>query len=442
MGNWIQLLAQLVASILERAFGTKPNTLLTITGIIGGVAAILAALPSSVIPAKYQPYLISAAGFFSVLAGALGYGKGTTPPPLAPPLNQTNVKPLSPRFNCHPYVKRLAAGVPTASGAWEVDDLCAAYEWPTGLKGGGTIGIVELGGGWVQSDIDAYFQSIDQPSPSLTDVSVDGTKNSPGNDNDMEVALDIEVAGAAYFVATGKPATIRVYWSQDIASAVAKASKDGCAVCSISWGADEAAWGSEACKQMDAAAKAATDAGMVVFAASGDNDSSDGGRNAANVDCPASCPHVVGCGGTSKTASSETVWNNNPGKTDGSGTGGGYSTIFPAQAWQVDIPPAPKGLGRMVPDLAANADPDTGYLIFQGGQQQIVGGTSAVAPLYAGLFAAWGRKVGFISTRLWDHPASFTLITTGGNGQYEAGPKPSPCTGLGVPIGKKLSQIF
>ena len=145
---------------------------------------------------------------------------------------------------------------------WTVPDICAAYEWPTGLKGGGTIGIVELGGGWVQSDIDAYFQSIDQPSPSLTDVSVDGTKNSPGNDNDMEVALDIEVAGAAYFVATGKPATIRVYWSQDIASAVAKASKDGCAVCSISWGADEAAWGSEACKQMDAAAKAATDAGI------------------------------------------------------------------------------------------------------------------------------------------------------------------------------------
>ena len=58
----------------------------------------------------------------------------------------------------------------------------------------------------------------------------------PQNDADGEVALDIQVAGAAYAVATGKAANIRVYWSQDITKAIIAATSDGCDVCSISWG--------------------------------------------------------------------------------------------------------------------------------------------------------------------------------------------------------------
>ena len=92
---------------------------------------------------------------------------------------------------------------------WSVPGLCAAYNWPKGLAGGGVIAIVELGGGWVQSDIAAFFQSVNQPSPQITDVSVDGTLNNPNqnvgsaDDPDYEVALDIEVSGAAYYAATG-----------------------------------------------------------------------------------------------------------------------------------------------------------------------------------------------------------------------------------------------
>ena len=208
------------------------------------------------------------------------------------------------------------------------------------------IAIVELGGGWVASDIDAFFKSIGQPTPSVTDVSVDGTKNTPGQsgsagDDDYEVALDIEVSGAAYYAATGHAATIRVYWSQDIGTAVQKAQADGCDVCSISWGSDEANYGATAAQQMETIAEAAVAAGMIVFAAAGDNDSSDGGTTPANVDCPSSCPHAVGCGGTTKTATAEMVWNDNPGKTDGEGTGGGYSTLFPVQSFQIGAPPAP-----------------------------------------------------------------------------------------------------
>ncbi len=340
---------------------------------------------------------------------------------------------------------------PYSKGAelpFAVPDLCSAYSWPTDLAGGGVIAIVELGGGWVQADIDAFFTSIGQPSPQVTNISVDGTQNSPGADADVEVALDIEVAGASYYAATGRPATIRVYWATDIATAVQAATNDGCDVCSISWGSDEANWGAVQAQAMEAAATSATTAGMVVFAAAGDNDSSDGGPTPANVDVPASCPHVVACGGTTKTSTSETVWNNDPGKSTGEGTGGGYSTIFPVQAFQIGAPPPPAnrplstGTGRMVPDVSADADPDTGYQIYVHGAPTVVGGTSAVAPLYAGLFASFGTKLGFVTATLWQNQGCFTDITKGNNGEYKALPGPDPCTGIGTPIGTLLAELF
>src|SRR5579863_4460003 len=106
-----------------------------------------------------------------------------------------------------PYFKlrkpHVGAAAAPAGGPWSVPDLCTAYNWPTKLSGGGILAIVELGGGWVQADMDAFFQSISQPTPQITDVSVDGTKNNPNQsvgsseDPDYEVALDIQVAGAA-----------------------------------------------------------------------------------------------------------------------------------------------------------------------------------------------------------------------------------------------------
>jgi kumamolisin len=351
------------------------------------------------------------------------------------------------RPNVRPYFKRLdPAARPAAAhhtGPWSVPDLCKAYHWPTKQPGGGVIGIVELGGGWVQSDMKQFFDGIGQPVPNITDISVDGTTNTPNpapDSPDGEVALDIQVAGAAYYVATGHAAKIRVYWAQDIATAVRAATADGCDVCSISWGADEAAWGTSAANDMEAAAAAATAAGMIVFAASGDNDSSDGGPNRANVDLPASAPHVIGCGGTMKTSSSETVWNEDPGNPSGEGTGGGYSTIFkPMPLWQAG---APHGPGRMVPDVAADADPNTGYNIVLNGAQVPIGGTSAVAPLYAGLFAAFGTKLGFVTPELYLNHLCFNDITSGDNGAFRARPGPDPCTGIGSPNGAKLATLL
>jgi kumamolisin len=355
--------------------------------------------------------------------------------------------PHTRRFGCRPYFKLPEDPAAAAATAWNVPDLCAAYSWPTGKAGGGVIAIVELGGGWVAPDMDSFFQSLGQPTPSITDVSVDGTENTPGqSDDDYEVALDIQVSGAAYYAATGQPATIRVYWSQDIGTAVEKAASDGCDVCSISWGSDEANFGTAAAEQMESTAESAVAEGMTVFAASGDNDSSDGGPNPANVDCPSSCPHVVGCGGTTKTSTEETVWNNDPGQTNGEGTGGGYSTIFPVQSFQIGAPPAPAstpyGKGRMVPDVCADADPNTGYNIFVHGSSTVVGGTSAVAPLYAGMFAAIGTKLGFVTPTLWEHQKAFNDITVGNNGFYSAAVGPDPCSGIGSPIGTSIAGLF
>ena len=361
-------------------------------------------------------------------------------------------QPIGPH-SIKPYFKYLEKphGEAAAAATWKVPDLCKAYDWPNPNKdehepppGGGVIGIVELAGSWNPDDLAAFFKHSfpgeNVPLPQIENVSVDNAQPTTGkNDADAEVALDIQVAAAAYYVATGKPARIRVYWAKDIAPAVRKAADDGCDVFSISWGADEANWGPQAAQDMEAAALYATTKGMVVFAASGDNDSSDGGPTPANVDLPAACPHVIGCGGTKKTKTKETVWNDDPGNAFGEGTGGGYSTIFPMPPWQAG---APHGPGRMVPDVAANADPVTGYEIVLYGKMQAVGGTSAVAPLYAGLFAAFGSSLGFVLPELWKNHLCFTDVQEGDNGKFRARIGPDPCTGMGSPIGDKLEKLF
>jgi hypothetical protein len=182
---------------------------------------------------------------------------------------------------------------------------------------------------------------------------------------------------------------------------------------------------------------------MVIFAAAGDNDSSDGGPAPANVDLPASAPHIIGCGGTMKPRGEdevETVWNNSPGSPDGHGTGGGFSRFFPKiPQWQIGDPHGP---GRVVPDVAANADPNTGYQIFVSGQPVIVGGTSAVPPLYAGLFAAFGEKLGFVTPDLYLNQTCFNDIREGDNGAQRARIGPDACTGLGSPIGTRLAKLM
>ncbi len=207
----------------------------------------------------------------------------------------------------HPYF--IAHDGPVSDEAtWAVPELCKAYDWPkpNDVAGGGTIALIHLGGGWLPGDIKKFFaaQGLAGMAPKVTDRPVNGAPGnsdcSPPNEADFEVALDIQLTGGAYAVATGKPATIRVYWAKDLATGLRAATADGRDVVCVTWGADEQSWGRPATDAFNEAAKAAIDNDMIIVAASGDNDSSDGGSTPANVDFLASSPYVIGRGGTKR----------------------------------------------------------------------------------------------------------------------------------------------
>jgi kumamolisin len=335
--------------------------------------------------------------------------------------------------------------------------VAAAYNFPTGVTGSGQCAaIIELGGGFQESDLDAYFSSLGLPTPTVEAVSVLNAQNQPGNPNgpDGEVMLDIEVLGA---VAPG--ATIAVYFApntdQGFIDAVTTAIHDTTrlpSVVSISWGGAESTWAPQTMQQMEQAFQAAAAMGVTVTAAAGDNGSSDGVTDGkAHVDFPASAPHALACGGTrllldNGQISSETVWNDTPGSDAG---GGGISDVFPVPDYQqgANVPPSANpshNAGRGVPDVCGDADPDTGYTVRVDGQTLIVGGTSAVAPLWAGLVAllneAEGEPVGFLQPFLYSSAgvASLNDITSGTNGAYSAQAGWDACTGLGSPNGAEL----
>jgi len=333
----------------------------------------------------------------------------------------------------------------------------ALYEFPAGATASGqTIGLIELGGGYREADVTAYFKTLGLTAPALTAVSVDGGKNTPGdaNDADGEVMLDIEVCAS---IATG--AKVAVYFApntdQGFIDAVSMAVHDTTnkpSVISISWGGPESSWTAQATSALDAACAAAAAVGVTITVACGDNGSTDGGTG-NNVDFPASSPHVLACGGTTlrgsgTTISSEVVWNE---LASGEGaTGGGVSTLFALPTWQQNskVPAAPSSSGgRGVPDVAGDADPSTGYEVRVDGQTTVIGGTSAVAPLWAGLIALAneqnGVSAGFVNPALYAAGAkkAFRDITQGSNGAYSAGPGWDACSGQGSPVGSAVIEL-
>jgi kumamolisin len=301
-------------------------------------------------------------------------------------------------------------------------------------------------------------------------VSVGKGQNNPGPDAgaDGEVMLDIEVAGA---VAPG--AHIAVYFGgntdRDFHDALATAVHDAGrspSVVSISWGSREDHWTGQARRVFDDVLVDAAALGVTVLAAAGDHgagDVSDDGH--PHADYPASSPYMIGCGGTTLFLAGgqpqEVAWN------DGNGwaTGGGISDVYDPPRWQdVTMPANLDGAGRPgrgVPDIAGNADIASGYITLADGQWGPTGGTSAVAPLYAGLVAllnqALGHPVKDLLATLYALPAAdraavFTDITTGDNSVpqttefgaavtgYDATSGWDACTGLGSINGAALLE--
>ena len=327
------------------------------------------------------------------------------------------------------FPKDIAAA---AASSWQIPALLAAYDWPTVMPSGGIIDIGELGGAYYPADAKAYFKSIGIPEPAITVIG--RMTPDPGN-ADVEVALDYEMAATAYYKATGKPAAIRLRFAANSTAgfedAIKAAAADGSDVMSWSWGEAESGWGEAAAKALDAIAQAALAGGMVLTAAAGDTGYEDG-TDAAEVDFPASSPHFVACGGTRKTHLVESCWRDAYGAT-----GGGGSKFFPRPSWQTGVPALPPG--RMVSDVAGCADPVTGVWIYVNGAPMIVGGTSAVAPMWAGLLAACGTKLGAKwQSAIYGNRAALVPVTKGNNGKWPA----DVCDGLGVPNGAAVAKLF
>ena len=371
---------------------------------------------------------------------------------------------LDDRAQARPQFRIAKTANPNATGgSLTAVQVTQAYNFPTTVTGAGqAVGIIELGGGFTQTDLDTYFSGLGiSPTPSVVAISVDGAQNQPTGDTngpDTEVMLDIEVVGS---VAPG--ASVAVYFAPNtdagFLDGINQAVNDTVnkpSVISISWGGPESTWTAQSLQSYNSALQAAAAVGVTVCVACGDNGSTDGVTDGADhVDFPSSSPYSLACGGTSLTLSgttiaSEVVWND---LASGEGaTGGGVSATFALPTWQsgVNVPSSGGFSGRGLPDVAGDADPVTGYIVQVDGSSFTVGGTSAVAPLWAGLLALFNQSlakaVGYLNPPLYQTIAleagTFHDITSGNNGDFSAGQGWDACSGWGSPNGGGLLQAL
>jgi kumamolisin len=372
-------------------------------------------------------------------------------------------------------VRPLAA--PAGAAVLTPPQVAQLYNFPTaGNAAGQTIGILEFGGGFdvdrngVPTDIKAFFDGLGLGTPTLTTVGIDGATNSPGSDldSDTEVALDIDVCGSV-----AQAASLAVYFAPNSergfldAAATAvhpSAGQPTPSVISISWGGSEGlAWTAGGISALSGVFAEAVDLGLTILVSSGDKGTDCGaGDGIARVEYPASDPFVTACGGTIVTdvrglTFSEGTWND-----DSGATGGGISTVFPLPSWQVGIgvpvsANAGGGQGRGIPDIAGNASQYSGYNIPVHGSTSPIGGTSAVAPLYAGLIALinarLGIAVGYLNPMLYAMPGGvFQDINDGVNNRwsgeatltpaYTSGRGWDACTGWGSVNGSALMNAL
>lgn len=341
--------------------------------------------------------------------------------------------------------------------------VASLYGFPTSSAAGQTIGILEFGGGYAKSDITAFLSPVGIATPSIVDQSVDGGSNTPAgsvanvtaNDPDLEVTLDIDVVAS---VAVG--ANIVVYFApnteQAFADAVSKAVHDTTnapTIITCSWYGSEDGWSGSARSSMVTALNDAAALGVTVFFITGDDGSDDGvGDGSAHVAYPASEYGAIACGGAYianvlGSSFTEGTWN------DVGATGGGVSDVYGLPAWQDNIG-VPKSandgttVGRGVPDVAGNASPFSGYTLTlydtlttsltitsgagAGSPLGTIGGTSAVAPLYAALLALIeaqiGEPLGYLTPLLYalQQDGPFVDINDGANNEWSGEAKPAP----------------
>lgn len=361
-----------------------------------------------------------------------------------------------------------------ASRSWFYPaELATIYSFPDGNGQGQTVGLIEFGGGYFESDLVTFCKNANVSMPSVRTVSVNNTPTNQKDGAEGEVMLDVEIVAGVC-----PAANIVVYFSSfdesgwvNVIDTAVHDQQHPLSVLSISWGyAEDAsgAWTNGALDAINDTLKAAALLGVTICVAAGDDGSDDQvGDGHAHVDFPSSSPYVLAVGGTTLKRSAsgtvtETAWRDGDGlrQDNGGSTGGGVSTYFPRPDWQtVTIKSINPGAieGRIVPDVAADASANTGYWVVVDGQGGASGGTSASAPLWASLIArinaSLGTPIGYLNPLLFQQgvggktlgASGFRDIVSGNNstasiGGYNAGSGYDAVTGWGVPVGTALLE--
>ncbi len=322
--------------------------------------------------------------------------------------------------------------------------IATRYEFPDADGSGQTIGVVQFRGEFRADDFDRCMraQGLAPARPILKRVDDAALEHKLETVKDLEAALDSQILGA---LAPG--ARVAIYEAPDDERGFLDAIRTALfdeeftpSVLSISYGWPEHLWTPAALDVLDELFTVASLVGVSVFCSSGDNGAELDYDGKPHVLAPASSPFVHACGATTLSAdsSNEAAWEK---------TGGGFSERFAVPPWQqvarAVAAESQVAAGRGVPDVAAQELP--GYCVFLDGVELALGGTSAVAPLWAALAARLnqrlGAPIGFFSPLLYtSNEPNFRNITDGNNGRFQARAGWNPCTGLGVPRGTSLES--
>jgi kumamolisin len=330
--------------------------------------------------------------------------------------------------------------------------MSTAYKAPTGTGYGVCIGIFELTysgyvTGYNATDVNNSFSRIGLTAPTITNVNVNGATVS--STSDSESMLDIYCAGGAAPRAKIAYYTAPNSGTQNIVDNILAAATDTInnpCVLGVSWGIGDGT-------SFDFALQACIAKGITVFVSSGDS-----GANNLNISAACCSQYMVSSGGTSvvldgsNNIASEVAW---------SGSGGGISGAVSLPSWQTGLTTTTKTASstgtpttlprRGVPDISAPADPTTGYQFYVNNSLVQYGGTSASAPLLAGI---WARLTGLLGFRVpfnmstwYSNPSLFNDITSGDNrnGQttgYTTTVGWDPVTGLGSPKADQIYKYF
>jgi subtilase family serine protease len=376
---------------------------------------------------------------------------------------------------------------------YTADQLASAYGFSSlygagDLGAGQTVAVYELEGNFA-GDINAY-QSCYGTSASVSYQRVDGGAPAPrashgdGQETELDVETVVGLAPSANIIVYQGPNATTGSGSGPYDTYAAIISQDAAKVISTSWVTCEAQLGSSEALAEQTLFEEAAIQGQTVVAAAGDNGSEGCSTNALAVDDPGSQPFVTGVGGTSLNAlgppPTETVWNGIC-QTTTCGGGGGVSVLWPMPSYQSAAPAAlnvinsastsspcgapTRSYCREVPDVSADANPSTGYLIYWDGNGlptdtaawSRIGGTSAATPLWAALIALTngssacsGTRIGFLNPDLYavaatNYAGTFNDVIAGSNdiagtnrGLFTAGAGYDMASGLGTPNGATL----